>query len=220
MTPHLIDYPDREMMMIDLANRLAGELNMALMTKGHAVMAVPGGSTPGPIFDALCAADLPWDKVTVLLTDERQVPEDAPRSNARLLRDRLLTGPAAAARFLPFAGRAPDALSAELAPLLPLDLLLLGMGADMHTASLFPGAPELAAALDPHAPPVLALTPPDGLEPRLSLTGPVLAHAITSHIVITGAEKRQALTRAAKEQDPMLAPVRVVMQDATIHWAA
>ena len=86
----LITYADSELMMIEIASRLAGELRQALQSAETASLAVPGGTTPGPIFDSLCGADLDWDRVFVLLTDERWVPEDSPRSNTRLLRQRFL----------------------------------------------------------------------------------------------------------------------------------
>ena len=189
---NLIEYPDREMMMIDLANRLAGDLTMALTQHETASIAVPGGTTPGPIFDALCAADLDWARVRVMLSDERWVPETSDRSNTRLLRERLLVNRAAAATLVPLYADAdtPEEklgeLTAGLEPNLPLSVLLLGMGADMHTASIFPEADRLAEALDPHAPPLLAMRAPGAPEPRVTLTAPVLDAAIVKHIVITG----------------------------------
>ena len=219
---NLVTYPDREMMMIDLANRLAGEINTALMAKGQAAIAVPGGTTPGPVFDTLSGVDLDWANVTVMLTDERCVPETSPRSNTRLLRERLLVGKAAKANLLSFAidpATELEALRERLRPHLPLDLVLLGMGADMHTASLFPGAPELTAALRDDAPPLVTMTPQDGLEPRVTLSAPVLKGAMAIHVVITGAEKREAIETAATLHDAAVAPIRVVLQDATIHWA-
>lgn len=220
---NLIEYPDRDMMMIDLAQHLAGELNEAVMTHERASFAVPGGTTPGPVFDALCAADLDWSRVQVLPTDERWVDETSDRSNARLIKSRLLTDRAAAAQFLPFyrAGVAPDAampdLAASLAPALPLSVLLLGMGADMHTASLFPGAPQLEAALSAQAPSVMPVTP-EGQETRITLTGPVLAGALKTHILIQGDDKRAALEKAVT-LSASDAPVSVVLANATIHWA-
>ena len=97
----LLEYPDRDMLAIDLANQLAGDLVAALEHKERALLVVPGGTTPGPIFDDLCAADLDWARVDVALSDERWVPESSDRSNTRLLRERLLTDRAAAARLLP-----------------------------------------------------------------------------------------------------------------------
>jgi 6-phosphogluconolactonase len=92
------------------------------------------------------------------------------------------------------------------------------MGADMHTASLFPGADLLAQALAADAPPVMALRADAAGEPRITLTAPVLKGAFHTHILITGPEKRAAIERAATlpERD---APVRAVLGNATVHWA-
>ncbi|MGO4914710.1 6-phosphogluconolactonase [Pseudogemmobacter sp. W21_MBD1_M6] len=222
---NISEYPDREMMMIDLANILAGDLNTALAANDRASLAVPGGTTPGPIFDVLCAANLSWDRVHVMLTDERWVPETSDRSNTRLLRQRLLVNRAAAATLVPLYAEAEtpedrlDELSEGLLPHLPLSVLLLGMGVDMHTASLFPGADRLADALDADAPPLMAMRGGGAPEPRITLTAPVLRGAMVAHIVITGAEKRAAIERAATLNDPVLAPICAVLRDATIHWA-
>ncbi len=210
--------------MIDVASHLAGDLEECLLTHDQVSFAVPGGTTPGPVFDALCAAKLEWERVHVMLSDERWVPETSDRSNTALLRQRLLTGNAARAQFVPFySGEAdPDeameALSDKIAPFLPISVLLLGMGADMHTASLFPGADQLQLGLSPEAPNVLAMRAPGAPEPRVTLTGPVLAGAMNTHILITGAEKRDAL-EAATHLSPQEAPIKTVLPNATIHWA-
>ena len=219
-----VAYPDVEMMMIDIANRIAGELNSHLMRHDFASLAVPGGTTPGPIFDTLSAVDLDWSRVQVMPTDERCVPADSPRSNARLLRERLLVGRAARANLVPLYPDAPDPgaglaeVSAAVEAVLPLSLVLLGMGADMHTASLFPGADRLAEALSPEAPAVMALSAPGAPESRVTLTARVLDAAFSKHVVILGAEKRAALERAA-ELSPIDAPIRAVWTDLTVHWA-
>jgi 6-phosphogluconolactonase len=224
MSFDFVTYADREMLAIDLANKIAGELTAALDHEERATLAVPGGTSPGPIFDDLCAADLDWSRVNVMLTDERWVPEDSDRSNTRLLRERLLIDRAAAATYLPLyaAAEEPEEKLAELEagikPFLPLTVVLLGMGADMHTASLFPGADRLTEALDAHAPVLMPMRAPGAPEPRITLTAPVLDGALQKHIVIFGDEKRKALDAAAKLSKDE-APVAAVLKGATVHWA-
>ncbi|QCO57950.1 6-phosphogluconolactonase (plasmid) [Pseudorhodobacter turbinis] len=221
---NLIEYPDREMMMMSLANKIAGELGSVLRQKGRASLCVPGGTTPGPVFDMLSAVDLDWANVAVFLNDERWVAEDSPRSNTRLLRQRLLQDRAAKAQLVPLYAPvdqpedAMEALAEGIAPHLPISVLLLGMGADMHTASLFPGADRLQEALAEDAPTLLPMRAPGADEPRITLTAPVLRDALNIHILITGADKRTAIERAASLPVEE-APVRAVLADATIHWA-
>ncbi len=218
------EYPDRELAIMSLADKLASDLRKLLSNSEHVSIAVPGGTTPGPIFDALSAAELDWSRVTVMLTDERWVPDDNPRSNAGLVRARLLQGPAAAATFVPFyrqglsADAAATVLSQELSGQFPLSLVLLGMGADMHTASLFPGAPELDAALARQAPAFCVVTPDSQPEKRITLSARVLDDALEKHVVIFGADKRVALEKA-QGLDPSQAPINAVLQGSIVHWA-
>ncbi|MDV4144193.1 MULTISPECIES: 6-phosphogluconolactonase [Shimia] len=217
-------YSDRDMMAIDVANQIADELAEALHHEKRVCLAVPGGTTPGPVFDALCAADIDWARVDVVPTDERWVEEDSPRSNARLIKDRLLVDRAAKARFLPLYTPAhePEEVLAELesmiAPELPLAVAILGMGDDMHTASLFPGADGLEEALAAKAPILVPIRRADLEETRLSLSARILDGALSKHVLITGAQKRNAI-EAARHLPPQEAPIRVILQDAKIHWS-
>lgn len=221
---NFIEYPDRELMMIDLADVLATELKSALMTHERATLSVPGGTTPGPVFDILSGVDIDWKRIAVLLNDERWVPESNPRSNTRLLRERLLINKASEAHLVPLYADTPvpedalEDLSHGLIPHLPISVLLLGMGADMHTASLFPGADRLSEALAHNAPPLMAMRAEGAGEPRITLTTPVLKAAMSTHILITGSEKREALERA-RHSSVEDAPIRAVLGEAIVHWA-
>ena len=222
---NLIDYADREMLAMNVANVLAGELKKCLLAHDHASLAVPGGTTPGPIFDMLASTALDWGRVHVLLTDERWVPEDHEMSNTALVRGRLLTDHAAAATFVPYwrAGLSVEegaAAAAEtLAPEMPISLLVLGMGADMHTASLFPGAAGLAAAMAEDAPLLCPVRVPGQDVARVTLPAHALRGAMSTHVVIFGDDKRAAVERA-EALGPEEAPVSSVLYDATVHWAA
>ncbi|KUJ81950.1 6-phosphogluconolactonase [Ruegeria profundi] len=220
----LQEYADRDMLAIDVANVLAGNLESALLNHDLVSLAVPGGTTPGPIFDVLCAADLEWDRVQVLPTDERCVPGDHERSNERLIRERLLTNRASVAQYIPLyvPGKDPEDVLPELesliAPLRPLSVLVLGMGEDMHTASLFPGMEGLEAALDSNAPPLAIARTEVQPEARITLTAPVLDGALSKHLIIFGAAKRDALDRAMS-LPPEEAPIAAVLSGMTVHWA-
>ncbi len=218
------EYPDREMLALSVADRIASQLAQHLRGNDRATLCVPGGTSPAPVFETLSGTDLDWSRVTVVLGDERWVDGDHKRSNSRLLRRHLLKDKAAAADYIDlYAGDAsPDlateGLAARLAPQLPLTVVLLGMGNDMHTASLFPGADHLEAAMAPDAAPVMAIRAEGAEEPRITLTRPVLADALNIHVLIMGPEKREALDRAQKS-DPMDAPIRAFLDQATVHWA-
>ena len=192
-----------------LATRVAADLREAIALRGKASLAVPGGTTPAPFLDALASADLDWSRIAVTLTDERCVPEDSDRSNARLVRQHLVSK--VAARFVPLYGA--DNAEEAIRDILPLDALVLGMGEDMHTASLFPGTPGLADLLDPDGARLLAqVAPPGADEPRITLTMAALAPARNTYILIKGPGKRAALETALATQDRTKAPIRAILE--------
>lgn len=219
-----IEYPDRDMLILDLANQIADDLGHALHHKECVTLSVPGGTTPGPVFDELSSVDLDWGRVNVCLNDERWVPETSERSNTTLLRQRLLVHKAAKAKLLPMYAPfdTPEDGLASLEPAfqksLPIDVLMVGMGADMHTASLFPGADQLELALSPNSPILVAMRAPGAPEPRITLSATVLNGAIAKHVVIFGDEKRAALDKAST-LDPMDAPINSILSGAKVHWA-
>lgn len=215
-------YPDRDVLNMDVADAVASALRAALRHEDWVTLAVAGGTTPGPIFDILSAVPLDWGRVRVMPTDERWVPEDHPRSNAGLIRRRLLKDRASAATLVAlYAEGAPEVvlpgLNAAIAPCLPLTVVLLGMGDDMHTASLFPDAPGTKEALAPNAPPLCIIAPPSQPDIRVSLSAEALNGALDKHLVIIGAEKRKAYG-AAQRLPPEQAPVHAVMNGMTTHW--
>ena len=222
---NLNEYADRDMLAMNVANVLAGALEEALLTHDRVSFAVPGGSTPGPIFDLLSGTELDWSRVHVMLTDERWVPEDHEMSNTALVKSRLLTGYAADATFIPFyrpglsAAEGCAAVSESLAQHFPISVLMLGMGSDMHTASLFPGGDGLARAMATEAPALNPMRVPGQSVERVTLSSYRLNGAMAKHLVITGEDKRAALARAqGLSYDE--APIMAVLDGADIHWAA
>jgi len=220
-----IDYPDRSSLVINLAKRLAGDLRRALRHQERVSFIVPGGTTPGPVFDKLRTANINWDRVELMLSDERWVPITSERSNTRLLEQRLLVDHAAKARLMPLylpyktPEEAIETLMQKCSHMFPISVLLLGMGADMHTASLFPGADQLDLALSNQAPVLVAMRAPGTIEPRITVSAPFLNSAIKKHLIIFGAEKKAAFEKAkvltAKE-----APIAAVFDALNVHWAA
>jgi 6-phosphogluconolactonase len=204
------------------AARLTEALSAALAETGKAVLAGAGGSTPAPVYRVMARADLDWSKIVVTLIDERFVPETSPDSNAALIKQTLLTGPAAAARFTPLyhpavtvdraAALAAHALAAEGGR---LDAVLLGMGEDGHICSMFPGSPTLKTLLSPALPPTVLGVPHgrDGAAPaleRLSINLPYLMAARRVVLALTGAAKRAVFEREAVG-DPAVQPIAALL---------
>lgn len=224
----LVKYANRAALFGGLAKVVEDELHAILSHKGKAVFAVPGGTTPAPFFEVLRKAALDWENISVLLTDERFVPETSERSNTRLLRETLLQDNAAAASLVPLYKSASNieqvlqALTIGVQNILPIDVCVLGMGADMHTASLFPEADLLQQALLDTAPPLLPMRAPGAPEPRLTLTAPVLRTAGSVHILIAGKQKLEAYEQACQMGPAAEAPVRIVLnrkRPTVVHYA-
>lgn len=199
---------------------IAARLKAAIAKKGSASIAVSGGTTPGPLFNALSAMDLPWAQVIVSLVDERWVEEDHPDSNAALVRRELLKNYASTARLVTMKTRDTDAFAAQNKvshmlqnSILPLDIVLLGMGNDGHTASLFPGAEGLAQALDPAYEGVCCGIRVAGMPyTRMTLTLKTLLSAGCRILQLQGANKQQTLLQALQPGPVSDMPVRSVLQ--------
>jgi 6-phosphogluconolactonase len=200
-----------------LAAAVADDLRAGIAARGEAWVALSGGNTPKRFLQALSQQPLAWDSVVVTLVDERWVPATHERSNAKLVQENLLQGPAVAARFAPLYRETPEPEGAatELEADLPqtFDAVVLGMGADGHTASFFPGGDHLAEALDPSgAARVLPMRAPGAGEPRITLTLPVLLAANRLYLHMEGAEKQTVLQRALSgEGEGSDYPVRTVI---------
>lgn len=207
----------------NLARFIADRLQAGLAERDRVLLVLSGGSTPVPFFEALSTLPLDWSRVVVTLADDRWVPHDHADSNARLVRAHLLQGPAGAATFVPVSSEAPSpadgqrAIEDELTELpWPAEVTVFGMGGDGHTASLFPHAPELDAALDDaHAPltlPVGAPALPNVPVPRLTLTRRALLDTRCAVVHCTGAAKRALLEQASAPGEIAELPIRIVFQ--------
>lgn len=214
-----------------LAASVADTLRHALDQRGQASLVVSGGRTPAALFHALSTQSLDWSKVSVIPADERWVDEDDAQSNAGMIRQVLLQDCAAPARLLSLKqpGATPeDGLAAcsqmlgQLAP--PLDVVILGMGLDGHTASLFPDAAELPAALASTAP-CHALNPSSQPSARISLTPALLNQARRRILHIEGDDKRIVFEAAQAQPQPLRYPIAMALADTLptpleVYWSA
>ena len=205
-----------------LAETIAERLHAAINLRGHAVLSVSGGKSPIALFEALRVLPLEWQRVTVLLVDERCVPHDHAESNTALVRRHLLKDGAAAATFVPFFDTLPATLDdAALNGLVnaanrrlatqpwPMDLAVLGMGDDGHTASLFPGGAGLRQALQSSGP-VAWVRPSTAPHARLTLTLPALLATRELALAISGASKLAVFQQARLGADEAL-PVSLIL---------
>jgi 6-phosphogluconolactonase len=189
------------------ADAIEAALQGALDARGRASLVGTGGRSPGPVYDRLSRAELDWAHVAVTLSDERHVDADSPNANARLLRERLFVGAAAGAQYLPLT----DYAERVLRKLLPFDAVMLGMGEDGHIASLIPGSPVLAQAMDPDGAALTAESPQGFGSPpvaRITLTLSALLQSRAIFLLIAGEAKRQVIAEAEAGAD---LPVRAIL---------
>jgi len=215
-------FADRQQLAAALADHVAARLTKAIAARGTALLAVSGGTTPARFLAALSLIPIAWDKVTVTLVDERFVPPSSPRSNAGLVSASLLRSKAAAARFVPLyheAASIEDAAAWDSEALQslawPLDVVVLGMGGDGHTASFFPDADNLAELLDPSSQRiVLPVHAQSAGEPRLTLSMARIVAAGLIALHIEGESKRTAFDGAMGAGPKK--PIRKVLDAAPI----
>jgi 6-phosphogluconolactonase len=227
LSPARRTFADRQQLADALAETVAADLKAGVAARGVASLAVSGGTTPVGFFRALALRnDVPWEKVVATLVDERWVDESSERSNARLVRANLLQGRAALAMFVPLyqGGDAPNlARSGQAFASVPepLDVAILGMGNDGHTASFFPGGDHLSEALTGEGP-VVAINAPGAGEPRVTLTLNRLLAAKALYLHVEGEEKAKTLERAEAdgpvEDMPVRAILRQTQRPVTIYW--
>jgi len=197
-----------------LAQAIVRDLRVALHQRGTARLAVSGGRSPVLLLEALSRSPLPWSRITVTLVDERCVPPTSPDSNEALIRRHLLCRAAAQAHFTP---PRPDPDHRPPAA----DVIVLGMGPDGHTASLFPDDAALDRALDPNQPPAyLAVNPASSPWRRLTLNLSALAESSHLYVAIAGAAKRRVLEQALTGQPglPIGAVLAATAARARLYW--
>lgn len=229
--PEFLRFDDGDVLAQSLAADIAGMLQAAIDTDGTAFLAVSGGTTPRLFFRQLSQADIDWKKVTVTLVDERFVSPSSERSNQRLAAMNLLQEKAGPAGFIPLYREGLTAEEAAHDAALkiaeagkPLDVAVLGLGTDGHTASWFPGSNDLGALTDPQQTlSVMAAEAPGQPETRLTLTLPPLMHAKNVILHIEGDRKRAVLEKAMQdgpvEELPVRAILRRTMRPLQVYWA-
>ncbi|MCB2181492.1 MAG: 6-phosphogluconolactonase [Desulfobulbaceae bacterium] len=224
-------FTSRESLVKDLASDIALFLESRINKRGHASLIVSGGSTPILLFEALSKKNIKWKQVYICLADERWVEPSENDSNERLVRDHLLQNNAASASFVGLYSNAASAKGGveecgrkvSLIPR-PFDLLVLGMGNDGHTASLFPGARNLKKATDMESGKIcLNMSSPNASHDRMTLTLPVLVDSRQVILHIIGSEKLAVFEKAIAGDDMEEMPIRFIFSRAVkpvqVYWA-
>ena len=212
-------FPDRESLDQALAAYVVSRLQQGITERGTAHLVVSGGSTPINLFSILADADVEWGRVVVLLADERWVQVDHEDSNERLVRHTLLTGKAKSAQFLSLLPSPDDEitnisrLTSLLRSLPRFDVVLLGMGEDAHTASLFPCSTALREGLTTEQG-ALITRPRSAPHQRVSMSKRRLQATEHGVIHIVGERKKTVLEMARKSEDETRYPISAFLGPA------
>ena len=226
-------YEDANALGDALAAVLEEASRIALAERGRAHLALAGGRTPIPAYRRLAQRPLEWRHVQVLPTDERCVPHDHPAANISELRKAFADADGLLLESLTVESGDPVQSEAQARRLLAFqpdafDAVVVGMGMDAHTASLFPGAKQLAAALDPAS--VLDACridpdplPPEAPFPRITLTLARLLRTRSLHLALSGEGKHDVLRVAQSSQDALRHPIAALLQApgqlVHVHWS-
>lgn len=195
------------------ADELTTIIRQAIDSRGHAYLVVSGGNTPVPLFDELSNKPLDWKHVTITLTDERRVPSRDKDSNERLVHDHLLKNHAASAEFVSLQQGSEE----DIANLPMFDAVILGMGEDGHTASLFPCSPEIQIGLDDATTTAtLIVNPGQAPYQRISLTKNRLQNSRHIFLHLVGEKKLAVLNKAMADNDILAMPIRAFLQNSKI----
>jgi len=201
----------------DFAKCLVSILQQAIAERGQAYLVVSGGKTPQALFTTLSQVDLAWDKVTVLLADDRWLDDQQTDSNERLVKATLLQHNAKAARFISLYANVASAFEGvaqvlpRIASLPTFDAVMLGMGEDGHTASLFPCSAQITDGLADNAPAVLAVQPQTAPYQRMSLSMPRLLDSRNIFLHLVGSNKLAVLNSAMADQNVLAMPIRAFL---------
>lgn len=225
-------YPDSESLTIDLAQHIVANLQAAIKEKGSASIAVSGGKTPIPLFKLLSQQSLEWHKVFITLVDDRWVDDANDASNEKLVMTYLLQNKAKNAAFIGLKNNAPNPFDGAIytdeklkeIPM-PFDVLILGMGEDGHTASLFPHAKNLHAGLDMHSGKLtVGMTPLTAPLDRITLTLPTILNSKQIYLHLVGESKKTVLEKAEQDNNQQEMPIRAILQqnkvNVTAFWTA
>lgn len=220
-----LDFHSADALAQALAADVATRLTAALLHKPSASLVVSGGATPYPFFAALKQKQLPWQRIHMLLTDERCVPTDHADSNEAMLRARLLTTESPFVSLAPRAGESSQQAIARITPsvlaLAPFDVLVLGMGIDSHVASLFPGNPAIADTSN-----AALLAVEDAPKPpakRISMAPQTILNAQHLVVHVTGDGKKTMIEEAMASGDVIRYPIAAFLLQqktpVTVYWA-
>lgn len=199
-----------------LANKIAQNLSQAIQERDKAYLVVSGGKTPLNLFEALAQTDLPWEKVTIILADERCVSPEHEDSNERMVKQHLLQKNAKASQWMSLHSEPLDSLEPKIASLPEFDVVLLGLGEDGHTASLFPCSQELEQALSEDSPALVFVNPQKAPYQRLSLSKKRLLQSRAIFLHFTGQNKQKVLEKAMAEKNPLNLPIAAFLNAAQL----